>query len=1407
MSPVHSGASRDDSLLQPSLLTAETAMPRILDESTPPLVDRIRKPASPQQRPKLRLKDMNKSKSRSKGLAHGGLCWSAHDISLVPATLAADPVAAAAPAIVSDAVSQPAQPLLPMHRPDSPTSLEDSQSDSSGDSVDLAEPLGPECHPTCVSPSSTMSVTGVAVMAHAAVQTEAIATRNCGKYETVIGNSAAICCPSQMASTPAPTTGTRVTRTQMATPPLSPQRTQFGQPQQPSPPPPPQEPATSHEGSESSTLPGTVALDTAMSSRAAVLENATSNCSSITASVQSTTGVDATVPATTPTGAPIHYNNGEIASLNLSPPKERCSNNNASEKPAVEGIPRHQTDKRCVDSIASPLPLSQPIAALAAASAVEQTLFMPLTPPMKPTASEPALPVASNLTNTSAKDARPPKKTPASTSLVNSAWSTLLPGVAPMRTASPVSTTTNSPTATAPAVTTLPSTRPTAPHRSGQGGRGGGNRARISPEQRLHEFLPIVLPPEQDMRLTMEMTELFESVLPTEQSHDRRIRLIQKIEQILEKEWPGRDIQAKPFGSTVNELGTRTSDVDICIFTTWSGLTGVQMLADAFQKHGMQKIFCVPQAKVPIVKFWDPELHLSCDLNINTRLGMVNTRLVKTYVGIDARVRPFAMVIKHWARKRVLNDAANGGTISTYTWICIALNFLQMRSPPILPSLHDMEHILADDNEVINGNNTSFCEDLSRMEGFGLANKESLGGLLYAFFRRYAVEFDYDNQVISLRHGCYLTKETKGWNIPGKHYRLLCVEEPIDTSRNLGNSLDLASCKGLKLEFRRALDILYHRGNLDQCCEQWVFPPCYYHNNQVHYDNQMAGKGLTNGQGQHRMSAYGAGGQHYGQQGQSHFNINGTGRRYATNYRSPVYRYEDGDDDDDDDDVNDSGILEQSMSGGSAEEEDETAGNADDEQYGTARRTTMTNKNGSHNGHGNNSVSFTQEQKKLRTTRSGSFQNGSLSSRSPSSTTSGQGTGHGNQNGARRRGSAFSKSEKSTLNSNGGSMTTLSSTLTNPSTTPRKTRSHSICGQNGHSLQSTLKTGGKGGSAQGTTPVSMLGNGIAGLVPDMFFHGDGSHMEAEVGQGMNGTGLRMTSRSRSRQDSNRAHGYSHGSGFGRGVVSAGPPLTYQDGQFKVVMGPAPLMMANETGTDGQRRSKSCGGTENKLSLPHSGGRKNSRSGSGSAYTGDGDHNGSKAFKATVEFNLAEITSAAAARAQAQTQAVLARSREQSGGTMGRSGNEQRRNHGHSNTQGVYSLSDVSMHSPPRGSGQGLHPKRSSNGVNQVSGGNNPSLTATRSANGEANPDEGVSVRTYDVTIAHVGDDQHDNQGSKKRGGNSKRNILWSTNSNRGGSRNGPHQQQQNQPAQQQQQPQEPQPQLQPQQKKNRQQQQ
>lgn len=71
----------------------------------------------------------------------------------------------------------------------------------------------------------------------------------------------------------------------------------------------------------------------------------------------------------------------------------------------------------------------------------------------------------------------------------------------------------------------------------------------------------------------------------------------------------------------------------------------------------MERVVCVSHAKVPIVKIWDPELQLACDMNVNNTMALENTRMVRTYVELDERIRPLAMIVKHWTKRRILNDA------------------------------------------------------------------------------------------------------------------------------------------------------------------------------------------------------------------------------------------------------------------------------------------------------------------------------------------------------------------------------------------------------------------------------------------------------------------------------------------------------------------------------------------------------------------------------------------------------------------------------------------------------------------------------------------------------------------------------------------------------------------------------
>ncbi|UKZ81447.1 hypothetical protein TrVFT333_009219 [Trichoderma virens FT-333] len=281
----------------------------------------------------------------------------------------------------------------------------------------------------------------------------------------------------------------------------------------------------------------------------------------------------------------------------------------------------------------------------------------------------------------------------------------------------------------------------------------------------------------EEKQLAADMNEIYNKLLPTEKVEEDRRKLVNKLETIFNTEWPGHDIKVHLFGSSGNLLCSDDSDVDICITTSWHEMEDVCMIADLLARRGMEKVVCISAAKVPIVKIWDPELGLACDMNVNNTLALENTRMVRTYVEADPR----------------------------------------LRNPPVLPALHQLPHKTTQPDGTV----SDFADNLKKIKGFGNKNKSTEAELLFQFFRFYAHEFDYDKHVLSVRQGKLITKPDKKW-----HYAMnnqLCVEEPFNTNRNLGNTADEYSFRGLHLELRRAFDLI-SAAKLEEACEQYVYP-------------------------------------------------------------------------------------------------------------------------------------------------------------------------------------------------------------------------------------------------------------------------------------------------------------------------------------------------------------------------------------------------------------------------------------------------------------------------------------------------------------------------------------------------------------------------------------------------------
>lgn len=144
--------------------------------------------------------------------------------------------------------------------------------------------------------------------------------------------------------------------------------------------------------------------------------------------------------------------------------------------------------------------------------------------------------------------------------------------------------------------------------------------------------------------------------------------------------------------------------------------------------------------------------------------------------------------------------------------------FLQLRDPPVLPALHQCPHLKLPPTD---GHKSDFADDLDKLRGFGDKNESTLGELLFQFFRFYAHEFDYEKMALSVRLGKLIPKKDKNWHLANNN--MLCVEEPFNRERNLGNTADEFSFRGLHLELRRAFDLIAE-AKLEECCEQFVFP-------------------------------------------------------------------------------------------------------------------------------------------------------------------------------------------------------------------------------------------------------------------------------------------------------------------------------------------------------------------------------------------------------------------------------------------------------------------------------------------------------------------------------------------------------------------------------------------------------
>lgn len=224
-------------------------------------------------------------------------------------------------------------------------------------------------------------------------------------------------------------------------------------------------------------------------------------------------------------------------------------------------------------------------------------------------------------------------------------------------------------------------------------------------------------------------------------------------------------------------------------------------------------------ARIPIIKFVHTPTGFECDLCFENVLATRNTFLLRAYAEFDDRARVLGLAVKHWAKRRGISDASQG-FFSAYTFVLLSIYFLQQPWVGVLPSLQDPELLKRGNQprEEVNGVDIAFCTNLELARAFHeekansistptIANASS-AELLVAFFRFYANQFDFARDVVTPRDPSAVVAKFSKWGLRKTKTWRMSVEDPLETTRDLGCVLQFKGQEAILREFRRAHDLL-----------------------------------------------------------------------------------------------------------------------------------------------------------------------------------------------------------------------------------------------------------------------------------------------------------------------------------------------------------------------------------------------------------------------------------------------------------------------------------------------------------------------------------------------------------------------------------------------------------------------
>jgi non-canonical poly(A) RNA polymerase PAPD5/7 len=179
--------------------------------------------------------------------------------------------------------------------------------------------------------------------------------------------------------------------------------------------------------------------------------------------------------------------------------------------------------------------------------------------------------------------------------------------------------------------------------------------------------------------LTMEMKDFVNYISPSSAEIETRNKVIGRLKKSIGMFWPATETHV--FGSCATDLYLPGSDIDMVVVShtgDYESRSRLYQLSSFLRNKKLAKdIEVIAKAKVPIIKFVDPEFNIHIDISFERTNGIAAAKKIRKWLSSTPGLRELVLIVKQFLRSRKLNNVHVGG-LGGYATILLCYHFLAL---------------------------------------------------------------------------------------------------------------------------------------------------------------------------------------------------------------------------------------------------------------------------------------------------------------------------------------------------------------------------------------------------------------------------------------------------------------------------------------------------------------------------------------------------------------------------------------------------------------------------------------------------------------------------------------------------------------------------------------------------------